>query len=249
MLSRIAQSRKGRPLALPGKVGIVRNTVLGKHVLFAITIPGDSIQKTHRQKGFYEPEELEIIRGAFPAGGTFLDIGANVGNHSLFVALFLSPEQIIAVEPNRLAYEVLFANLTLNSVEHLFDLDWIGLGISDQPGSGFGVDFKMRNVGGGKLVEGEGEIDLVTGDEVVGDRRVDFIKIDVEGMEIQALNSLEKTVVRNAPRIFVEVDNQNRDAFFDWCKSNEYRAVANYRRYKVNENFLIVHEGDDLNGG
>jgi Met-10+ like-protein len=54
---------------------------------------------------FYEREELEIIATHFK-GGTFVDIGANVGNHSIFAAKFLGASKVIAFEPNPTAYVI-----------------------------------------------------------------------------------------------------------------------------------------------
>jgi FkbM family methyltransferase len=228
------------------RVEVVRTTLHGEVLFFAIASSNDHIQVVHHAKGvFYEPEELEIIRRAFPLGGRFLDIGANVGNHALYVAKFLNPSEIIVVEPNPVAYRVLVSNVLLNQLEDIVDLNWIGFGISESEDASFGMDFLWRNIGGGKLIAGEGNIPTVKTDRVVGDRDVDFVKIDVEGMEMQVLRSMSETVARCKPRIFVEVDDVNLTEFQAWKSENNYESAATFRRYRTNENHLLVHREDE----
>lgn len=224
---------------------IVRTKIFGETVFFTVAARRDAIQQHHHGAGhFYEMEELDIIRRAFVPGGLFVDIGSNVGNHSLFVAKFLHPSEIVVVEPNPVAYKVLLNNIFLNQVEGVFDLNWLGTGIAETESDSFGMAFRMANIGGGQMVEGEGDIPAVPADRVVGDRVPALIKIDVEGMEMQVLRSLANTVARSAPRIFIEVDQQNYDAFFAWVAKNGYTSVARYKRYKPNENHLLVHRDD-----
>ncbi|WP_439122438.1 FkbM family methyltransferase [Marivita sp.] len=225
---------------------VIRTSVFGETVFFSIGTPRDFIQKNYHSKGvFYEMEELEIIRRAFQPGGRFIDIGANVGNHALFVAKFLSPSEVVVVEPNPVAYNVLFSNVLLNQLDDVFDMNWIGYGISDDPNATFGMAFRKGNVGAGRMVAGSGDITTVRVDDVVGDRHADFIKIDVEGMEMQVLNSMEATIERCRPRIFVEVDENNRAAFEAWVEVSDYTSVQRFKRYPENENHLLVHDGDE----
>ncbi len=81
---------------------------------------------------------------------------------------------------------------------------------------------------------------LRRGDDLLADITPDFIKIDVEGMEMSVLSGLSGTVARCRPTFFVEVDNVNRDAFLQWVETNSYAVRARFRRYRANENFLIV---------
>ena len=71
-------------------------------------------------------------------------------------------------------------------------------------------------------------------------RRVDFIKMDVEGMEMRVLDGLTKTVAKWRPLIFIEVENGNVDAFREWLRSTDYVTARTYRRYQANENYMVV---------
>jgi hypothetical protein len=94
------------------------------------------------------------------------------------------------------------------------------------------------------MVKGKGDIPAVPADRVIDDRTPGMIKIDVEGMEMQVLRSLKKTIARCAPRIFIEVDDENHEDFTAWVADNGYQSVERYKRYKRNENYLLVHRED-----
>jgi FkbM family methyltransferase len=65
---------------------------------------------------FFDPEELAVLKTHMGNGFVFLDIGANIGGYSLFVAAHAGPSaRIIAIEPQPDIYERLVFNLRLNS--------------------------------------------------------------------------------------------------------------------------------------
>ncbi|SHH77067.1 FkbM family methyltransferase [Marivita hallyeonensis] len=233
---------------LPGGT-IVRSEVNGETVFFTVAARRDLIQNKYHANGvFYEQEELEILRRAFPPGGIYIDIGANVGNHALFVAKFLRPSEVVVVEPNPVAYKVLVSNVLLNHVDDVVDMTWLGYGIAEAAVDTFGLDFHMSNVGAGRLVEGAGDISVVPADDVIGDRAASFIKIDVEGMEMHVLRSLKETVKRCKPRMLIEVDRENREAFEAWVSEHGYTAYSRRKKYNPNRNFLLIHEEDQTWG-
>lgn len=230
--------RHGQPAVFEA-VSLVACRIHGREFRFAVSDIPDPIQRSHRNGRFYEAEELEIIRGVFPLGGTFVDIGANVGNHSIFVGAFLSPAKIIPFEPNPLAWKLLLANLALNGLTGIADLSHVGVGLGASDATGFGMSEQFRNLGGARMLEGQGAIDLRTGDSLLARERPALIKIDVEGMELQVLEGLEATVHRSRPLLFVEVNDSNLAGFQGWCQRMEYKTVTTFRRYRTNCNYLI----------
>ena len=241
------------PLVTRSAAGqVVRSVIWGEPVYFTITNPRDTIQRQHYAGQFYEPEELEIIRQWCQPGAVFCDIGANIGNHAIFALKFLRPAEVILFEPNPVAIAVLLSNLELNGVMDRCDLAHLGIGLSDHETAGMSVVAPGRNLGAGRLVHTGGTLEVRRGDNMLAGRHVDFLKIDVEGMEIGVLEGLAATIAASRPKIFVEVDRTNRAAFAAWSKANGYAARARFRRYRANENFLMVpqdtdaaHEADD----
>lgn len=212
---------------------------------FLIAYPKDEIQKHHARGELYEPEELEIISRHFPKGGVFCDIGANVGNHAVYVGKVLAPSKVIVFEPNPAAISVLVSNIMLNDLEGVTDTSHLGLGLSDENGEGFEISWRrprwqMKNLGGAQLVQGEGEITVARGDVLLSDESVDFIKIDTEGMEIRVLAGLLGTIKKSRPTFFIEVDQINAKAMQEWLKENDYKVIERFSRYESNENLLCV---------
>jgi FkbM family methyltransferase len=222
---------------------IVSTIAHGRAVRFFVADRDDVIQGgSHAQGVFYEPEELEIIAGHFPPGGVFVDIGANVGNHTLFVGKYLRPRQVIVIEANPPAIEVLQVNIELNGLQTLVDASHLGVGLSDSASSAT-PDTPPGNLGATRLLPcggGIGSIPLIPGDAILRDRRVDFLKVDVEAMELRVLAGLEETLARWRPAIFIEVDDLNVEPFRDWMRSRGYVSVCRYRRYPVNENYMLL---------
>jgi FkbM family methyltransferase len=207
-----------------------------------VTDEADLIQQYHSRGEFYEQEELDMIENYFD-GGVFIDIGTNVGNHAIYAALFLPVTRIICIEPNPGAIAVLRANIQLNMLE-ICDTRYLGIGLSDFPGSASLHQLEHHNAGRTQLIEGSGSIRLAAGDDLFQVEHPSFLKIDVEGLEVKVLNGLERLIQRCSPRIFIEVDNENILEFNEWLARNSYKVVDQFRRYAQNINFVLVRSTD-----
>uniref|UniRef100_UPI003F6A654E FkbM family methyltransferase n=1 Tax=Roseicyclus sp. TaxID=1914329 RepID=UPI003F6A654E len=114
-----------------------------------------------------------------------------------------------------------------------------GFGLAAHAAEGFGMETRNKNLGAAKMLDGAGDIAVITGDALLAEEKPDFIKIDVEGMEMQALAGLEKTIAHCGPPMLIEVDQQNYDAFDAWCADKGYAIIETVQRYPTNKNFLI----------
>ena len=214
----------------------------GRRVLFATDKTHDPIQRAHRNGTFYEAEDLAMIAPHVPKDTTFVDIGANVGNHTLYAAMVLGARRVIPVEPNPLALRLLMLNVLINGLEDRVADKGLGLGLAAQDARGFGMETRAKNLGAARMLAGEGDIDVITGDALLRDETPGFIKIDVEGMEMEALAGLSDTIERHRPPMFIEVDKVNDDAFAHWLEAVNYRVVHSIKRYPNNTNHLVVSE-------
>lgn len=238
-------TRHGKKLAFgrvleSGPLSLIHCEVLGQPVSFCVNKEKDPIQRSHRNGTFYELNELEALMPLFPEGGTFVDIGANVGNHSLFAGLFLKAGRVIPFEPNRLAYDLLVNNMLVNGLRDRVDLSKLGVGLSDEQSGGFAMEKRRRNLGGAKMLAGEGDLDVYRADDLLSEVEPDFIKIDVEGMEIKVISGLSGILERCRPILMIEVDIENEAAFQDWVQEVGYASLNVYQRYRSNKNHLIV---------
>lgn len=223
---------------------IVTSEIWGKPVRFSIGDASDLIQSVQASGQFYEPEELDIIRQYCRFGSVFVDIGANVGNHSLFAALFLRTAKVIPFEINPAAIGIYEKNIKINELEGVVDTQHLGIGLAGQDADNVALDVPAGNLGGARVSEKSGAFKLRRGDDLLAGQQVDFIKIDVEGLEISVLSGLQDTIRRCQPRIFVEVHQANLDRFHAWLEDSGYLIADRFQRYVANENFMLLSKQD-----
>lgn len=98
------------------------------------------------------------------------------------------------------------------------------------------------NSGANRLVEdGAGSVTLDTLDNVYTTAFFDLIKIDVEGMELDALRGGEQLIRRSRPIILIEVSNANKGRFFGWLARMNYRTHRAFELVHAS-NYLLVPE-------
>ncbi len=234
--------RLGRPVQSRA-VELTHARIGERRVVFCTDMENDPVQRNHRRGNFYEAKELNGLKGVFAKGGTFVDIGANVGNHSLYAALFLGAARVLPFEPNPLAYRLLVQNVLLNGLEAVVDLSKLGVGLSDTEEGGYAMEQRERNLGGAKMLAGEGRLQVYRGDTLLAGEKPAMIKIDVEGMEMAVLAGLEGVLKKHKPVLLVEVDNENEAGFMDWVKGAGYEVAETVQRYRLNKNHLLKPKG------
>lgn len=163
--------------------------------------------------GVYERDELDLLFGLLAplkpvfADGVALDIGANIGNHTLWLARRF--RQVHAFEPHPLTHELLDFN-----TRRLPNVERHALALGEQAGSApLVVD--STNMGGSTLAYGGFEtqqsvpVRVERLDELVDRGTLDlrglcFVKIDVEGHEAAALRGAQRTLGREQPLLVFE---------------------------------------------
>ena len=158
---------------------------------------------------FFEEGFLDRLRDEFLGDYiTFVDIGANIGNHSVFARDVLGAKHIICFEPVAAQREVLEANLPGATV--------YPYGLSDAPGT-MGVELNvmrdgttggiLANAGGSRLTEGNA-VEVRTLDSFgLAAEGQSVWKIDVEGMEAKVLKGAVETIKRLQPVIYTECND------------------------------------------
>ena len=229
----------------PRKTRTVVSHRYGRPVLFCVNNPEDRIHIRQTKGFFYEEDELAIMAEHMPKGGTFCDVGANVGNHSLYMLLMAGAGRVIPVEPNPEAVMLLAANMMLNGVADKVAWETLGVGLDQASDDNRAIHSPKGNLGWAKLKEaGEGDeaISVRAGDDLFTGMQIDVLKMDVEGMEIGALKGLRETFKRCKPALFIEVDHNNADAFHALMQDYGYAMVQEFKSTRVNQNFLLKHD-------
>ncbi|TQR28645.1 hypothetical protein DMB92_09090, partial [Campylobacter sp. MIT 99-7217] len=166
----------------------------------------DYIQKEVFMKKIpYEYTMLQDILKRIPQGEVFVDIGANIGNHTLFIAA--NKIKVYAFEANKALCEIIQESVSINHFEDLVKI--YNYGLSDKDEKASFVDMDFSNLGGNSLTLGQGDIECKRLDDFEIREKIASIKIDVEGMETKVLIGAKKTIEKNRPLIYIEAINQN----------------------------------------
>lgn len=221
------------------KQRISTHSVDGVTTHWAIFHPGDEIQSKQMRDGFYEIEELRELKRQIGTPGITLDIGANVGNHSVFFAQHMGAERVIPVEPFPPTVQQLLVNLALNHSPR-FDLRLVGKALGDGTSKMRFVPPSPFNSGMAKLVaDPNGDIETIIGDKAFAGERIGFIKVDVEGMEVAVLSGLRETMQRCKPSVFVEATTETEPRVRAMMTDLGYQETFAKSMYADNVNILF----------
>jgi FkbM family methyltransferase len=224
----------------PGETRILHE---GRWARMRLTNPYDIIQAHHVEGRFFEDESLDYLKGLLkdlPAL-RIAEVGANIGNHVVYYGQHLNAERIYPVEPNPAAIALLRENIALNGLEGLIDDRGIGFGVGREAGRYKAVSENPANLGATSLVaHPEGDLQVVSLDELFSGERIDFMKIDVEGMEFEALAGAERLIAESRPIIWIELLKANVVQFMrSWLPAHSYRVVHT-KHYNHTTDFFVA---------
>lgn len=142
----------------------------------------------------------------------FIDVGAHIGKYALQVARIVGNQGVVvAVEPNLENYQTLTKAVRLNNFKNVILLNlaaWSqNCNLQVFFGDSSGHHTANKNTGFGYF-----EVEAKTIDSIIHDlniKRVDWIKIDVEGAEFEVLKGLKKTLAEMRPKVIVETFLRN----------------------------------------
>lgn len=170
---------------------------------------------------YFDPDIIAPLSGeVFIDGGCF-----NCSTDKAFINWCSGDyKKIIAFEPDKKNY---FHCLEVSQKEAIRDIEIYNKGLWDCATELF---FEETGGQGSRIGSDTGgnRISTAAIDEVAGDEKVTFIKLDVEGAELRALQGAEKTIRRNRPRLAVSIYHKPEDII----KLPEY-ILSLYKDYKL----------------
>jgi len=204
------------------------------------------------EHGAYDANQMEFLEftaRAAPPGAVLLDIGANIGIAALTLSRVAGPAGTVhAFEPQRVIFHMLAGNMALNSIDNVFVYHQA---VGRAPGQARipRLDYRAQTSFGSVELNREyqsdanqqaldGVFDNVTMISLDGLAlpRVDFIKIDVEGMEAEVLAGAAQTISRCRPLMYIEYLKTGRQAV-----AGPLIRIA-YALFDVGDNFVCVPE-------
>jgi FkbM family methyltransferase len=157
-------------------------------------------------QGFSEKHVTDYFKSHIKPGMTVVDIGANIGYYTLLFARLVGQKgRVYAFEPEPTNIRYLKHNLELNDCDNVILIE---KAVSNRCGT-TQLFLSPDNPGGHALSPAAGEkavdVGVVTLDSVLGDREVDFIKMDIEGHEYFAIQGMRRLLSRSrATRLVME---------------------------------------------
>jgi FkbM family methyltransferase len=173
------------------------------------THPNDTvISDSLRQGILFEKFYLSFLKQFINPNKNVLDIGANIGVHSVIYSNYLTSGKVYSFEPQKVVYDILLANLNKNKCHNVIPLN---IGVSNSNTQLFmAVDYDSKeNQGGFAICEKSEGVNGIT----IECRRIDdhnisnvgYVKIDVEGHEYEALLGMKELMKRDKPFLFIEI--------------------------------------------
>jgi FkbM family methyltransferase len=192
------------------------------------------VSRQIQEHGWYVDERLdiEVFQKHLKTGMTFVDLGANVGFYTFLARSIIGQKgRVFAFEPYPRNAELIRASIGENNSFHN-NVTLVEAAVSDKNGKASLylspdassenslLDLEFRYDHDAKKEEGLGRkgqqekraitVDVVTVDDYfekkVGDTKVDFIKMDIEGSEYRAFKGMSNKVLRDNDRMILMLE-------------------------------------------
>jgi FkbM family methyltransferase len=213
-------------------------TILGHSIT---VFKNDHIGNKIARHGLYEKENVQFLLRLLqliPAP-VVLDIGANIGNHTL--AFATCARHVYAFEPILAIYKLLSANVAANNLGNVTTCNFA---LSDSTESATIYMVRSGNFGASSFDKRSEGVEAVTVKKMPGDsfvinngiEKVDLVKIDVEAHEIFVLRGLMQTLRTHQPFITMEWNNAVTVERLNGSTELQF-LFANYQIYVLGSNY------------
>jgi FkbM family methyltransferase len=228
------------PDGKPANPSVLR-TVEAKHGKFQYNPNDTFIGRSLEAYGEWCEFELDAIRHFVRPDSVILDVGANIGTHTVAFSRMAPQGKVFAFEPQKRLAAMLETNVFLNKLPNVFLSD-AAVGnicgqttIADLP-----PDHAEFNFGGlplGAATPTGSAATVVTIDSLELDR-VDLVKIDVEGMEAAVIRGAVETIKRCEPTLYLENNGDESSKVAEVLEAIGYRAFWSIGDYFNPHNHL-----------
>lgn len=190
----------------------------------------------------HDQNMLPLLKEFIKNGDVVLDIGAFIGDHTIYYSKLVGDNgSVIAFEPNRDSFFCLEHNLKAYK-----NVELINSAIGKEYGFVRTVDV-LGNIGMNFLIpDNLGGIVIYSLNQMEIDR-IDFIKIDVEGFELDVLIGGKETINKFKPTMLIEINDAtlsrqgiSRNDIFAWLQENNYIYRNIYKEQGLNDSQLDI---------
>lgn len=211
---------------------------------FIVENENDLIYKSLRIYGEWAQNEIDLISHFIKPGSRIIDVGAYIGTHTrAFSNIVGELGAVYSFEPNPISYNILEENKKCSMYNNI-SLFQIGLGDTSKY-----LYYKTQNFGSSFLVN----LDLTQDVDSVQVKpldyfnlnKIDFIKVDIEGMEAEFLVGGAETIRECKPVMLLEINSVNSAVrILEWAVSTQYIVVgavfSAYNLYNFNNSLVNI---------
>lgn len=217
--------------AISGKKELIKEIPYNEKIKSKIILPtGDTgLTKDLILKGIREPTEVKLFIKEVKSDMNIIDIGANLGYYVLLEGN-LTKGKIYGIEPNPNAIKYLKRSIKLNGYRNII---LFNRGINDSKKI---LPFYISKKWNWSRFDNPGEDIIETKkiltdslDNMFGDKKIDLIRMDVEGYELNILKGVSKIIERNPNLIlFLEFHGNmfntlEKKEFIKWINENNFK--------------------------
>jgi FkbM family methyltransferase len=229
-----------------------------RHGTFSFYSDDEFVGRSLELYGEYSPDEISIFNMVLRPGDVAVEVGSNIG--ALTVPMARLCKRVYAFEAQPENFELLKKNLRENDIDNVSPFQ---IAISDVSGATHVSSLEFlghHNFGRVETGTGDSRVELATIDHLLRrEMKIKFIKIDVEGGELEVLRGAADIIKRDRPLLYVENDRQDKSAeLVGWLIDNGYRCFwhrpplyyeNNFRNHRINAfgnivslNMICYHE-------
>jgi FkbM family methyltransferase len=200
------------------------------------------VTRSLAEYGEYCPAEWKLLEQLVKPGMTVVELGANIGTHTVPMARLCAPGRLWAFEPQPRVFQVLCANLALNDIGNVLaypDAGGEAEGFAVMPQIDYGV---VGNFGGvGVLPEAARGVRVrITPLDSLPLPACHVLKIDVEGSEPAVLRGAARTIAKFRPLIYIENDRHDQQ--------QEVISLIAGQGYRLHWHLPRLFSADNFNG-
>jgi FkbM family methyltransferase len=221
--------------------------------------PDSFVDKSIIDHGVFEDESTSLVKKIVKKSGIVLDVGANIGYYSVLLSKLIGKHGVVyAFEPTRFYRNILAKNLIENKISNCVVVE---SGLSDKVQK---LDIFITKSSATihptteKLL-GKEKISLTTLDRFVKEnniKKIDFIKIDVDGHEPAILKGGLNSIKKFRPKILLEISplhylkyGTTAWDFYNFLKTNRLRVIDIETMKEVdNLDMFLIKFGNFSNG-
>jgi FkbM family methyltransferase len=203
--------------------------------------------------GAYERDTNTVLEKFIREGDLVIEAGSNTGSETLLVSRLVGRKgKVLAFEPVPHVFDKLKKNIELNNISNveLFDIALgndnseipFNINSKSHPNQGMGTKLKLNFKDGKTILVNQNTVDSIW-KQRNSQEKVSFIKMDIQGGELDMLKGARNVLEKFKPFIFLEANNR----WSDLKSINEFLVSFNYTIYSIQDNIDRLIEIDSKN--